>query len=247
MWEVLGVVIRDDPVEMTIRIDEDRVKVQCAADPQKKTRDCDKEYAAGKDRVKEKARVAAKDKGQDKDERKEFETCRESEKRGCECAAVAFDKDKHSQNGHGCKDAHLSPFETVQEGKRRQRQGNEEKLKRESGWDKSAEGEQVENDEEDLQNAPEEERSIESQRREYGEQDGDEWRIDKAFDGQFRLEDRLSHGIVIVCEVAKRLRAGINGGSEVVSVPPGVEIVDEEEERDQGGAKDEVSVLSRHR
>ena len=153
---MLRVVIGGDPAKMTIRVEKGGIKVQRAVNAQKKTGNRDEESTARNARVEEKSKVAAKEKWQDKDERKEFETCRESEKRGGECAAVAFEKDKHSQNGDGCKNAHLSPFEIVQDGKRRQREGNEEKLDRQSGWDELAEGEQVENDEENLQNAPKE-------------------------------------------------------------------------------------------
>ena len=180
--EMLRVVVGDHPVKMTIRIEEGGVKIQRAVNAQKKTGNRDEEYAIGNGRVEEKEKVAAKDKWQNKDKRKEFETCRESEKRGGECAAVAFEKNKHSQNGYRCKDTYLSPFEIVQEGKGSQREGNEEKLDRQSGWDELAEGEQVENDEDDLQNSPEGKRSVESQRREYGKQNGDERRIYKAFD-----------------------------------------------------------------
>ena len=119
-------------------------------------------------------------------------------------------------------------------------------MDRESGRNESAEEKKVENDEDGLQDTPEEKRRIKSQRRESGEQDGDERGIDKTFERQFGLEYRLSHGIVKGCEVAERLRACINGGSEIVSVAPGEGIVGEEEESNQGGDKDEFRVLSCH-
>lgn len=224
---------------MTIRIEEGGVKVQCAINAHKKTGNRDEESAARNDRVEEKAKVAAKDKWHKKDYRKELETYCESEKRGGECAAIVFEKNEHSQNRHCCEDTYLSPLKIVKDGKRRQRETNEKKLDRQFGWDEPAEGEHVENDEEDLQNAPEDERSIESQRGEYGEQDGDKRRIDKAFDRQLSLEDRLSHGIVKICEVTERLRACVHGGSEVISVSPGDGIVGKKEDGDQDGANHE--------
>jgi hypothetical protein len=96
MREMLRVVVGDDPIEVAVRIEEGGVKIQRVTDPQKKTGNGDEEYAACNDREEKKAKVVAKDEWQDKDERKEFETCRESEKRGGKYTAVAFEENKHS-------------------------------------------------------------------------------------------------------------------------------------------------------
>lgn len=76
--KMLRVVVVNHPAKMAIRIEQGGVKVPCAVNPQKNTGNRNEKKSTRDDRVEGKAKVAAKEKWNDKDERKEFEACRKS-------------------------------------------------------------------------------------------------------------------------------------------------------------------------